>query len=78
MDKDLWLAKFGTTHVQANIAALENSNKLLIHIVFPHSGEQVPLSPIQIPKNSNIGLIVLSWCMGLFTIHLLINFLLTI
>ena len=43
MDKDLWLAKFGTTRVQANIAALENSNKELIHIAFPHCGEQSAL-----------------------------------
>jgi len=27
MDKDLGAAKFGTTHVEANTAALENSNK---------------------------------------------------
>lgn len=40
MEKDLWLVKFGTTPVQANIVAPANSNKELIHIVFPHRGEQ--------------------------------------
>lgn len=42
-NKDLWLIKFGTTHVQANIVALENTNKELIHIVFPHCGKQSAL-----------------------------------
>lgn len=45
MEKDLWLAKFGTTPVQANIVAPANSNKELIHIVFPHCGEQSVLLP---------------------------------
>lgn len=44
-EKDLWLAKFGTTSVKANIATLENSNKELIHIVFPHVSEQSVLVP---------------------------------
>lgn len=57
MEKDLWLVKFGTTPVQANIVAPANSNKELIHIVFPHCGK-CPSFQYKIP--CNIGLIVLS------------------
>lgn len=45
MEKDLWLVKFGTTPVQASIVAPANSNKELIHVVFPHCGEQSVLLP---------------------------------
>lgn len=49
MEKYLWLVKFGTTPVQANIVAPANSNREWIHVVFPHCGEQCPSSQFKIP-----------------------------
>lgn len=74
MEKDLWLVKFSTTPVQANVVAPANSNKELIHIVFPHCSEQsVPL-----PNSKSHAQQYRAHCFtlmhGLFITCLLINF----